>query len=756
MRRILILALVVSHPSVAGAEPGPWAASLSKGIAYRQDGNLDLSIDALSKARVQASTPRERMLATGELGASFLQARRLEQAMVALRAAYLYFSGQDRAPYAIDLGNLALNQRLPKEARDYYEEALQLAGSDQNLRVTAGLNLARIAPEAQRLQQLTTLARDIERIDSPVLRSRYLLNLGHQAQGLGQPALALAFQSLDRARLLAASGPGSRVRVETLDAEAQLYESQGRNEDALTFNRDAIMAAETVHASAVGDLQINLEWRQGRLYKALGNGDLSLAAYERAVNRVEALRQDIPIEYEDGQSSFRSTLEPVYLGYVDGLLKASDARPPPVQTAYLRRALDTMELLKQSEMQDYLGDRCTVDGVKGGSKDNIAPATAILYPIVFDDRLELLVRAGETVTRFSTKVNAADVRTSAEAFARQLRNGSAFLTQSRKLYDWLIRPLDGFIKEHQITNLVVAPDGVLRIIAMGALNDGNQFAIEKLAITTVTGLTMTNTSAKDRGNGEFLLAGLSIPGPVVDKLSAAKVATAIGTNIEDAPQTGLAQNRSLRAINTPALTADAIAPVSPSERSSAMRKNLSLPGVAREISAIGTSVHGTVLLNEPFTVEGFKKSAETGGYSYIHVATHGVFGGSGNSSYIMAYDDLLTLDGLQALLSGEQFRKHPIELLTLSACETAEGDDRSPLGISGVAIKARAQSVLGTLWPVDDVAAQKVMSSFYRGLATEKLSKAEALRQAQIELLRNQETSHPFFWAPFLLIGNWL
>jgi CHAT domain-containing protein len=133
-----------------------------------------------------------------------------------------------------------------------------------------------------------------------------------------------------------------------------------------------------------------------------------------------------------------------------------------------------------------------------------------------------------------------------------------------------------------------------------------------------------------------------------------------------------------------------------------------------------------------------------------------VFAGSGNASYIMAYDDLLTLDGLQTLLGGDQFRKRPIQLLTLSACETAEGDERSPLGISGVAIKARAQSVLGTLWPVDDAAAQQLMTRFYRGLTAEKHSKAEALRQAQIEMLRNEQTSHPFFWAPFLLIGNWL
>lgn len=145
-----------------------------------------------------------------------------------------------------------------------------------------------------------------------------------------------------------------------------------------------------------------------------------------------------------------------------------------------------------------------------------------------------------------------------------------------------------------------------------------------------------------------------------------------------------------------------------------------------------------------------------GDYRIVHIASHGVFGGSADASYIMAYDDVLTLDGLQSLLKSEEFRKNPIELLSLSACETADGDERSPLGISGAAIKARAKSVLGTLWPVDDNAARKVMEKFYVVLHAGQASKTEALRQAQLELIRSSDLAQPFFWAPFVLIGNWL
>ena len=143
-------------------------------------------------------------------------------------------------------------------------------------------------------------------------------------------------------------------------------------------------------------------------------------------------------------------------------------------------------------------------------------------------------------------------------------------------------------------------------------------------------------------------------------------------------------------------------------------------------------------------------------YRIVHVASHGMFGGTASTSYILTYDDLLTLDGLQNMLKGEQFQKHPIELLSLSACETAAGSERAPLGISGAAMKARARSVLGTLWPVDDEAAVTIMERFYSGLVAQELSKAQALQQSQLELIKQPQFSHPFFWAPFALIGNWL
>ncbi len=122
----------------------------------------------------------------------------------------------------------------------------------------------------------------------------------------------------------------------------------------------------------------------------------------------------------------------------------------------------------------------------------------------------------------------------------------------------------------------------------------------------------------------------------------------------------------------------------------------------------------------------------------------------------MAYDDVIDMDELESLLKGEKFNKQPVELLTLSACETADGDDRAPLGLSGVVIKSKVRSALGSLWPVYDEAASLLMAEFYRALSQPGVNKAQALRQAQMALLKQKKLENPYFWSPFILVGNWL
>ncbi len=114
------------------------------------------------------------------------------------------------------------------------------------------------------------------------------------------------------------------------------------------------------------------------------------------------------------------------------------------------------------------------------------------------------------------------------------------------------------------------------------------------------------------------------------------------------------------------------------------------------------------------------------------------------------------MDALEQVLKFSQFRELPIELLVLSACQTAAGDDRAALGLAGVGIKAGARSVIASLGAVSDKATTDLFFNFYGALQATELSKAKALRQAQLSLIEDRRYRHPGYWSPFIMIGNWL
>ena len=742
----LTLAAPLASASLGAAVDS--ASLIAQGAIERSRGNLNVSIDLLSSARQSATSDDMRARASCELGASLLQAHRLDEAESALREGHAGLAALEKARCAIDLGNLATLRKQTQAARTLYREALELAGDDSAIAVGAELDLARIAPERERGSLLTSLSRKVGSIADASAQARYRLNLGDQARRLGSASAQLAYENLEQARRLALQVGDGRLLVESLDALAQLYEDGHRPADALTLTRQALRLAREEQQGRELDLIVNLEWRQGRLAKDAGNRDLALAAYQRAVEGLEAIRQDMPIEQLDGESSFRATLEPIYLGLAGELFQKASQQRPGDRLAYLSRIRDVVELIRQSELQDYLGDRCEVEAIHNDKRAILAPGVAVLYPITFPDRTELILVTDEGIAWRTMQVRGGLLRGVALEFASDLRAGKLeYAEHARRLYDWLLRPFED--QYARVDVLVVVPDGALRLVPFAALHDGSRFAIEKFAIATVTGLTMTSSDPPSGRTIASLVAGIAHPGPVVDKLSQLSATRTPGVT------NGIARGTRTRAIGTARLRAPGAAEEERARQTADLRESLALPGVKDEIEGIGRILKGTRLLDADFTVGRFQKEAESGDYRIVHIASHGVFGGSANSSFILAYDDVLTMNGLQALLRSEHVQKTPIEILSLSACETAEGDDRSPLGISGAAIKARARSVVGTLWPVDDTSARTVMEGFYAGLTSGNLSKARALQKAQVELIRQPRLSHPFFWAPFTLIGNW-
>jgi CHAT domain-containing protein len=426
---------------------------------------------------------------------------------------------------------------------------------------------------------------------------------------------------------------------------------------------------------------------------------LALASYRRAVAELQSVRQDIPVEYRDGRSSYRTTFGPLYLQLTDLLLyrAAAEASAAP---ALIREARNTVEALKETELQDYFRDPCVSSFLaRRRPIEIIAPGTAVIYPISLPNRLEMLVSFGGEERQFTIQVPEAMLRSEVRRFRELLekRPTNEYLVPARQLYDQIIGPIEPALAAHQVDTLVVIPDEVLRIVPFAALYDGNRFLVDRYATAIAPSLKLVAPAPLSAASGVALVLGVS--------QSVAGFAA--------------------------------------------------LPNVPREIAAVHAIAGGDVLLDAGFTRAEFAGALKSGNYSIVHIASHGQFGSDPSLTFVLAFDGNLTMDDLEADIKYGPPRETQLELLILSACETASGDDRAALGLAGAALKAGARSALATLWYINDVASGNLIASFYQGLRS-GLSKAQALRQAQRTLAADPRYAHPAYWAPFLMIGNWL
>lgn len=478
-----------------------------------------------------------------------------------------------------------------------------------------------------------------------------------------------------------------------------VYESLNRTDEALDLTRRAILAVQKVRSP---ESLYRWHWQTARLLRVKGRIEEAIRAYQRAVETLQPIRSEFLLGNRNRPFSFRETTGNLFFELADVLLqRASSAPDEPQRQHLLVQAQDTVELYKVAELQDYFRDEC-VATARSRSTDiaHESKSTAIIYPIVLPDRLELLVSLPAGLKQFIVPITSGRLTDETRAFrlALETRTNNSYLLHARKFYDWLIRPMEADLTAGLIQTLVFVPDGPLRTIPMAPLHDGAQFLIERYALATTPGLTLTDARPLNRKQVHMLSMGLT-------------------KGVQGFPP---------------------------------------LPYVAQELSAVQSIYGGKQLINDEFRALQVERGLKEEAYNIIHIASHGRVESDGTKSFILTFDDRITMDRLSSLVGLFDFRSAPLELLTLSACETAAGDDRAALGLAGMAIKAGAKSALATLWFIEDEATADLISGFYKNLQDSTLSKAAALQQAQIALLRSPDRSHPSLWAPFLLINNWL
>ncbi len=614
---------------------------------------------------------------------------------------------RDPPKESLALGNAA----NPDEA--FYQEAIAAAqrAGHPDLEATATVNIARVYERREdnrgALGALQTTLHALEDMLPSATLGQTLVTVGRVAQDLPSNDTAFAKDRLDviYTAFRRAAAEGRKRHDQRLLSQAYgylgaEYLAEHRTEEASYLTDRAAFAAQ---AGNYPEGLFRWEWQRGKLLSASGDPDRALEAYRRAVAILQSIRQDVPVDYQNGRSSFRETMGPLFTSLADLLLKQSAlSKTPNKVQSLLRETQQTIELLKAAELEDYFKDQCASNlQSKKVAIDKIAAKTAVLYPIIFPDRLEILVDVSGALTRATSPMEINELNKNVSWLRSNLEDPSTadYLIYSQKVYDALLKPVSEVLRKGNIETLVYVPDGFLRLVPLAVLNDGKQFVVEKFAVSTVPGLSLVDGQAMKRNDPQALVAGISV-------------------SVQDAPP---------------------------------------LPGVDGELSNIERIVKdSTSMHNEAFQLDHFIDTAENKAFSVIHIASHGFFSGDPDQSFVLTYDGFLTMNRLEQVMKFEGAHSHTIDLLTLSACSTAQGDDRAALGLGGVAVKAGARSAMASLWPVFDEATAILIPEFYRQLLDPNNTKAESLRRAQLLLLHNPSFQHPAAWAPYLLIGNWL
>jgi len=634
-----------------------------------------------------------------------------------------------------DLGNvLAARQQFP-EAVDVYEESRGLAKEVKNppLGVIAQVNEATVLIQDG---QLTQAQRHLEEAWGA---AQLLANSGTKVNGL--LAIGTGYQELQAASVAAAtrgksSGNAAKVASPTGpavgttagssllqraseayaaageaaakvgDARGQSYayglmggllERQKQTAEALDQTRKAVLAAQRVSAP---EALYRWQWQTARLLKASGKEDEAAAAYQRALSVLKPIRYEYSVGAQGRHHSFYTSVAPLFLEIEDSLLqRASVAGSSDQAQQLLAQVRDTVEASHAAELQDYFQDDC-VTAARALRKSGRIPANAaVVYPIALPDRLELLVETAAGLKQIRVPVGAEAVTKEARTFRRLVQNpgSKAYLASAQNLYGWLVAPIHQDLLAGGITTLVMVPDGALRTIPMAALHDGRQFVIDKYAVAMVPGMELTDLSTMARGKGGVLTTGIS-------------------ESVQGFPAT---------------------------------------PTAASEAQAVRTLYGGTMLMDTQFSAPSFEQNIKDERIGIVHVASHSEIGHDAASSFVLAYDEKISMDRLAQMVGMMQYRREPLELLTLSACETAIEDDRAALGLSGVAVKTGSRSAVASLWPGDPQSTTELVGEFYRQLQTAGVGKAVALQRAQQKILSQPGHEHPGFWAPLLLINDW-
>jgi CHAT domain-containing protein len=514
------------------------------------------------------------------------------------------------------------------------------------------------------------------------------------------------------------------------------YQNLGKYDKAIEFQMQFLAIAWEIKSRYGERISLN---NLGESFNTLKQPELAILFYKQSVNVLESIRKDIKKLDKDLQQSYLATVENTYRDLADTLL----------QQNRIMEALQVLDLLKVQELEDYLknikGSDRSAQGVRllapekalsdklltisfDNSKEinnhlanqiqqlpkseinkvpdylnQIPKGTVLFYPFILGDRLEIILFAPNNLPiRRTTKISKDQLETLIIDFrAGLLDAGSEDVKEpSIQLYNLLIKPIEAELIQFQAKTILYAPDGRLRYVPIAALYDGKQWLAEKYQISNLIAYTLSDFTPQPK-NIPNILAG------------------AFG---------GKAGDRKFG--------------------------QTALPATVREVQAIANSFNNSVtLIEEQFSRKAIESKFKN--HNILHLATHAEFntGAPDQSFIIFGNGDKIRLGEIT------DWQIPNIDLIILSACQTGVGNLGSGVEILGFGYqvqKAGAKQAIASLWSVKDDETGVLMSAFYAELSKGDVTVTEALRRAQVSLIKSPKYNHPNYWSAFFAIGNGL
>ena len=655
----------------------------------------------------------------------------LEQSLAIARISQ---SPPDIQAALLSLGNISRAQKNPAAALRFYQQAAavchrEIEGEQAPLppgiaqpvclgKLQAQLNQLSLLVETEQWSVAQGLLPQIQTQLAQLPPTRIAV---YSRIHLAQSLMKLPAEFSSSAQLLATAVQQAEILGErraqsyALGSLGRLYEKTQQWSEAENLTRQALAIAQGISAQ---DIMYQWQWQLGRILcrnteactTPTANFPGAIAAYTEAVKTLDSLRRDLVAINSEVQFSFRESVEPIYRELVALLLQpdATDEQQGsnpqsllPSQN-HLKQAREVIESLQLAKLENFFRAACLE--AKPQLIDEIDPTAAVIYPIILPERLAVIFSLpGQPLGYYSTFLPETEVESTIEKMRQSLRRTSLKqerLPVAQQIYDWLVKPAEDQLLRSGVQTLVFVLDGSLRNLPMAALYDGEQYLVEKYSIALTSGLQLLEARSLQPEQFKVLLGGLS-----------------------ESNQLGFPP----------------------------------LPGVKSELEQIAAKVPSKLVLNQEFTSNSLQTLIEGTSFPIVHLATHGQFSSNLEETFILTWNGKIKVEDLRELLrSRESEVSEPIELLILSACQTASGDQRAALGLAGIAVRSGARSTLATLWSVQDQSTANLMVQFYQELLPGNTTKAEALRHAQLTLLKQPQYQHPFYWAPFVIVGNWL